>query len=65
VALNPEPLFWKMFLRVPTRNVREFSAFAVCPSDKHCPTRCAYAANAVSKDFHIFPIGPVSLNRIL
>jgi hypothetical protein len=29
-------------LRVPTRHVRGFSTFSVCPSNKHCPSaRCA------------------------
>jgi hypothetical protein len=53
-------------LRVPTRHVRDFSKFSVCPSNEHCPSaRCAYAANAVGKDLDIFAIGAVSLNHIL
>jgi hypothetical protein len=49
-------------LRVPTRNVRDFSLFGVCPSDKQCPSaRCACAANAIIKDLDIFAIGAVSL----
>jgi hypothetical protein len=32
-------------VRVPSRNVRAFSLFGVCPSNKHClSARCAYAA---------------------
>jgi hypothetical protein len=39
--------------------------FGVCPSNKHClSARCAYAANAVGKDLHIFAIEAVSLNHI-
>jgi hypothetical protein len=53
-------------LRVPPSNLRDFSLFADCPSNKHCPSaRCAYAANAVGKDFDIFAIGAVSLSHIL
>jgi hypothetical protein len=45
-------------LRVPPSNLRDFSLFGVCPSNKHCPSaRCAYAANAVGKDFDIFSVG--------
>jgi hypothetical protein len=51
-------------LRVPTRSVRDFLTFSVCPSNKHCPSaRCAYAANAVGKDLDIFAIGAVSLSH--
>jgi hypothetical protein len=32
-------------LRVPPSNLRGFSLFCACPSNKHCPARCAYAAN--------------------
>ncbi|PNF27531.1 hypothetical protein B7P43_G02896 [Cryptotermes secundus] len=50
-------------LRVPPSNLRDFSLFGVCPSNKHCPSaRCAYAANAVCKDLDIFAIGTVSVN---
>jgi hypothetical protein len=53
-------------LRVPTRHVRDFSTFSVCPSKKHCPSApCVYAANAVGKDLDIFAIGAVSLNHVL
>jgi hypothetical protein len=53
-------------LHIPTRHVRDFSRFSVCPSNKHCPSaRCAYAANTVGKDLDIFTIGAVSLNHIL
>jgi hypothetical protein len=47
-------------LRVPPSHIRDFSLFGVCPS-----ARCAYAANAVGKDFDIFAIGAVSLSHIL
>jgi hypothetical protein len=34
-----------VYLRVPPRDVWDFSAFRVCPSNKHCPSaRCANAA---------------------
>jgi hypothetical protein len=53
-------------LCIPTRNVRDFSTFSVCLSNKPCPsTRCAYAANVVGKDLDIFAIGAISLNHIL
>jgi hypothetical protein len=53
-------------LRAPTRHVRDFSTFSVCPSNKHCPSaRCAYAATVVGKDLHIFAVGAVSLYHIL
>jgi hypothetical protein len=46
-------------------NLRDFSLFGVCPSNKHCPSaRCAYAANAVGKELDILAIGDVSLNHI-
>jgi hypothetical protein len=33
-------------LRVPTRHVRDFTMFGVCPSNKHCPSvRCTYAVS--------------------
>jgi hypothetical protein len=52
-------------LRVPSSNLREFSLFCACPSNKHCPSvRCAYAANVVGKDLDIFALGTVSLNCI-
>jgi hypothetical protein len=53
-------------LRVPPSNLRGFSLFCACPSNKHCPSaRCAYAANvAVGKDLDIFARGAVSLNYI-
>jgi hypothetical protein len=47
-------------LRVPTRSVRGFSMFGVCPTNKHCPPRCAYAANAMGKDLDIFALGAFS-----
>jgi hypothetical protein len=52
-------------LRVPPSNLRDFSLFCVCLSNKHCPSAlCAYAANAVGKDLDIFAIGALSLNHI-
>jgi hypothetical protein len=51
-------------LRVPPGNLRDFSLFGVCPSNKHCPARCAYAAKAVGKYLDIFTVGAVSLNHI-
>jgi hypothetical protein len=53
-------------LRVPPGNLREFSLFCACPSNKHCPSaRWAYAANvAVGKDLDIFALGAVALNYI-
>jgi hypothetical protein len=58
--------FGKVSLCVPASNLRDFSLFGVCPSNKHCPSaRCASAATAVGKDLDIFVIGAVSLNHIL
>jgi hypothetical protein len=52
--------------RVPTRHVRDFSKFSVCPSKKHSPSaECAYAANEVGKDLDIFGVGAVSFYHIL
>jgi hypothetical protein len=52
-------------LRVPPGNLRDFSLFVVCPSNKHCPSaRWAYAAIAVGIDLDIFAIGALSLNHI-
>jgi hypothetical protein len=43
----------------------DHSLFAVCPSNKHCPSaRYAYATNTVGKDLDIFAIGAVCLNHI-
>jgi hypothetical protein len=47
-------------LRVPTCHVRDFSTVSVRPS-----SRCALAANVVSKDLDIFAGGAVSMNHIL
>jgi hypothetical protein len=59
VALNPFSLLENVSLRVPPGNLRDFSLFGVCPCNKHCPSaRCAYAANAVSKDLDIFVSEP-------
>jgi hypothetical protein len=53
-------------LSVPTRNVRDFLRFSVCPSNKHClSARCAYAANVMSKDLDRVSIGAVSVNHIV
>jgi hypothetical protein len=39
-------------------NLREFSLFCACPSNKHCPSaRYAYAAKVVGKDLDIFALG--------
>jgi hypothetical protein len=58
-------LLENLSIRVPPGNLRDFSLFGVCPSNKHCPSaRCAYAANAVGKDLDIFAIGAFSLNHI-
>jgi hypothetical protein len=52
-------------VRVPPSNLREFSLFCGCPSNKHCPSaRCAYAAYVVGKDLDIFALGGVFLNYI-
>jgi hypothetical protein len=52
-------------LRVRPSNLRDFSLFCVCPSNKQCPSaRCACAANAVGKDLDIFATGAVSLHDI-
>jgi hypothetical protein len=49
-------------LRVPTRHVRDFTTFSVCPSNKHCPSaRCAYYAKVAGKDLEIFAVGAVYL----
>jgi hypothetical protein len=47
-------------IRAPIRSVRDFLMFKVCSSNKHCPARCANAANMVGKDLEIFVIGAVS-----
>jgi hypothetical protein len=52
-------------LRVPPSNLREFSQFCACPSNKHCPSaRCAYAANVVGKDLATFAVGADSFDDI-
>jgi hypothetical protein len=66
VALTPARPSWKnVSLRVPTRNVRDFSVFSVWSSNKHCSAQCAYATKLVGKDGDLFAIGGVSLNHIL
>jgi hypothetical protein len=59
-------LFESVTLRVPIRNVRDFSNFSVVPQItlSFCSVR-AYAANVVGKDLDIFAIGAVSPNHIL
>jgi hypothetical protein len=53
-------------LRVPTRHLRDFSLFYVCPTIKNCPSaRCASAANDVCRDFDVFRNHNVSLEHIL
>jgi hypothetical protein len=51
--------------RVPTRYVRDFSTFILCPWIKYCPPRCTYSTIVAGKPFSIFRIKAVSLNRIL
>jgi hypothetical protein len=53
-------------LRVPPSNLRGFSLFCACPSNKHWPSaRCASAANVtVGKVLDIFPLEAVSLNYV-
>jgi hypothetical protein len=51
-------------LRVPTLSVKDLT-FGVCPSNKHCPAPCVYAAKVMGKDLDIFSIAAVSLNHIL
>jgi hypothetical protein len=53
-------------LHVPHRNVRDYTLFSICPSNKSCPSaQCAYAANGVGKYLDILAVGPVSLGHIL
>jgi hypothetical protein len=53
-------------LRVPTRHLRDFPLFYVCPTIKNCPSaRCATAANVVCRDFDVFRNHNVSLENIL
>jgi hypothetical protein len=53
-------------LRVPTRHLRVFPLFYVCPTIKNCPSaRCASAANVVCRDFDVFRNHKVSLEHIL
>jgi hypothetical protein len=50
-------------LRVPTRNIRNFTTFSC--SFSHCPSaRCVSAANAVYKFMDIFNKSPLSLNSL-
>jgi hypothetical protein len=67
MALNPAlPPLENISLAVPTRHVKDFSTFSVCPSNKHCPAaRYPYAANVVGQDLDIFAAGAVSLYHIL
>jgi hypothetical protein len=53
-------------LRVPTRHLRDFPLFHVCPNFKSRPSaRCASAANVVCRDFDFFRILNVSFENIL
>jgi hypothetical protein len=53
-------------LRVPTRHLRDFSLFYVCPTIKNCPSaRWASAANVVCRDSDVFRRYNVSLEHIL
>jgi hypothetical protein len=52
-------------LHVPPSNLRDFSLFGVCTSNKHCPSaQCAYAVNVMGKDLDIFAVRAVSRNHI-
>jgi hypothetical protein len=64
MALNAALPSWKKFMFL-LGNVRDFSKFGVCPTNKHCPFAwCTYAANVVGKDLDIYAIGTVSFNYI-
>jgi hypothetical protein len=53
-------------LHVPTRHLRDFPLFYVCPEIKNRPSaRYASAANVACRDFHIFRRQNVSLEYIL
>jgi hypothetical protein len=53
-------------LRVPTRHLRDFPLFYVCPTIKNRPSaRCASAANVVCRDFDVFRNRNVSVEHIL
>jgi hypothetical protein len=53
-------------LRVPTRHLRDFPLFYVCPTIKNCPSaRCASADNVVCRDFDVFRNHNVSIEHIL
>jgi hypothetical protein len=53
-------------LRVPTRHLRDFPLFYICPTIKNCPSaRCASAANIVCRDFDVFGNHNVSLEHVL
>jgi hypothetical protein len=53
-------------LRVPTRHLRHFPLFHVCPNFKSRPSaRCVSAANVVCRDFYFFRMLNVSLDNIL
>jgi hypothetical protein len=58
-------LFENVNLRVSASNLRGFSLFYACPSNKHSPSaRWAYAANVVGKVLDISALGTVPLNCI-
>jgi hypothetical protein len=48
-------------LRVPARYIRDFALFNVCSSCKNCPS----AASIVCRDFDVFEVRNVRLNRFL
>jgi hypothetical protein len=53
-------------LRVPTRHLKDFPLFCVCPAIRNCPSaRCASVANVVCRDFDVFRKQNVSLDHIL
>jgi hypothetical protein len=53
-------------LRVPTRHLRDFPLFCVCPAIKNrLSARCSSGTNVVCRDFDIFRRQNVSLDKIL
>jgi hypothetical protein len=52
-------------LRVPTRNLRDFSLFHVSSFYKDCPSgRCATAANSICKQVDVFRRQIVTLSQM-
>jgi hypothetical protein len=43
-------------LRVPTRHLRDFPLFYVCPTIKNYPARCASAGTLISLQDKMFPL---------